>query len=155
MDSGTLIGSLVGFFAALLPELLDFVSNYFKPKQTPGASPTTVKKRGSETTRLEEEEEGVVPAAAEAAELHATTKEKRHHMFLELLRGTVRPFITYQFFALFALIHIWAFYHGMFVDHTPIVQLLPVVWSEGTESLLAVVLSFWFGSRAITTLRKK
>ena len=64
------------------------------------------------------------------------------------LRYSVRPVITYGFFVLFLVIKLQGLFHGMIEDHTPIVQLLPVIWDEGTESLFAAILAFWFGSRA-------
>lgn len=156
---GTLIGGLIGFLAALLPELLVFISNHFKkpqPQPEKKVEPT-VKPNADGAVNLDDVEGGVVEVAETPAHEFAEPgeKEKFHHILLEMLRGSVRPFITYGFFALFVFIHIKALYQGILVDNTPIVQLLPVIWSEGTESLLAIVLSFWFGSRAIATLRKK
>ena len=56
--------------------------------------------------------------------------------------------MTWGFFAIFVFVKLKGFYQGIIVDHTPMVQLLPVIWDEGTESLFAAVLAFWFGSRA-------
>lgn len=65
------------------------------------------------------------------------------------LRAGVRPLITYGFFLLFAFVKFKGMLHGLYVDHTPAILLLPVLWDEGTQALFASVLAFWFGSRAL------
>jgi len=65
------------------------------------------------------------------------------------MRAAVRPLITYGFFLLFVYVKLKGMEHALYVDHTPAISLLPVLWDEGTQALFAAVLAFWFGSRAI------
>jgi hypothetical protein len=65
------------------------------------------------------------------------------------LRAGVRPLITYGFFSVFAYVKLKGMLHGFYVDHTPAILLLPVLWDEGTQALFAAVLAFWFGSRSL------
>jgi hypothetical protein len=73
--------------------------------------------------------------------------------FFATMRVSIRPVITYAFFGLFVLIKLQAMWHGMFDNQTPIVQLLPIIWDEGSASLFAAILAFWFGTRAFDTSR--
>jgi hypothetical protein len=66
----------------------------------------------------------------------------------DALRASVRPTITYGFFILFVIIKLYGLWHGVAVEHTPTIQLLPIIWDDGSGSLFAAILSFWFGSRA-------
>ena len=69
-------------------------------------------------------------------------------MVFDALRASVRPTITYGFFVLFVIIKLYGLWHGVAVEHTPTIQLLPIIWDDGSGSLFAAILSFWFGSRA-------
>jgi len=69
--------------------------------------------------------------------------------WVESLRASVRPLITYAFFALFATIKISALYLLM-VDHgLSLATALPQIWDDETQALFAAVLGFWFGARMI------
>lgn len=170
--TGTLVGGLLGFMASVLPRLFELMENYFNHKhqqeaeaqQIDAATKGIVVARTMTNAKVLVPVEGEVSAPGIPPESGDTTLEVEEApaiiegpaFFTRLfntLRFSVRPIVTYGFFALFLFVKIKGFYHGMLVDHTPVIQLLPVVWNEGTESLFAAVLAFWFGSRAFEKSR--
>lgn len=74
--------------------------------------------------------------------------------FIAGLQKSVRPVITYAFFALFATIEITLLMEALDkgTDFSEAIQLL---WDEDTKAIFAAIISFWFGSRAIDKMRKK
>lgn len=189
---GTLVGAVLGFFAAVLPAVFNALAEYFDHRKD--LDKTQVQIRAAQAGVLVDgpfftasAPESFVPLAADDSPLPTTptptaapslrlkTKvfpqsqpyDPEGHdpddeseleagevrplavRIFATLRAGVRPLITYGFFALFAFIKLKGMFQGFYVDHTPALLLLPVLWDEGTQSLFAAVLAFWFGSRAI------
>jgi len=69
------------------------------------------------------------------------------------LRASVRPIITYAFFMLFAAVKGSGLYMLIVVEGLLIAEALPRIWDEETQALFAAVMSFWFGSRALSKFR--
>ena len=71
--------------------------------------------------------------------------------FINALRASIRPVITYVFFFLFVIIKISAatvmMYSG---DSIPV--MLAAVWDQETIALFGAIMGFWFGSRTIERL---
>ena len=69
--------------------------------------------------------------------------------FVNALRGSVRPVITYAFFIMFvaveAVIMLKVMESGG--DWKDAVELM---WSPETQGLFAAIMSFWFGNRAVS-----
>ena len=73
--------------------------------------------------------------------------------FIDGLRGSVRPVITYAFFGLFIFVEVSA-YLALTAQGVSGLDAANAVWSEETSALFAAVISFWFGGRAISRARK-
>ena len=69
------------------------------------------------------------------------------------LRGSVRPVITYAFFGLFVFVEISA-YLALTNAGVSGLDAVNAVWDEDTKALFAAVIAFWFGGRAINRARK-
>lgn len=63
------------------------------------------------------------------------------------LRASVRPVLTYCFFALLALIDIGLFIYGWRRD-TDFKELADLLWDDETQALFASIIAFHFGGRA-------
>lgn len=68
------------------------------------------------------------------------------------LQKSVRPIITYCFFALFAAIEITLLMEAINAG-TPMNDALQILWDDDTKAIFAAIISFWFGSRAIDKSR--
>jgi hypothetical protein len=151
---GPFIGALMGFLASVLPSAFNALAEWFEHR----------KDMDKGNQKIAAAQAGVAAASTPAAPVPpiivapdeddeaGLERGAVHPLFpraLATFRAGLRPIITYGFFALFVLIKLKGMYHGLTVDNTPAVTLLPVLWDEGSQTLFAAVLAFWFGSRAI------
>ena len=154
------ITSPVRLARPVLPDIVSFIHNrYGKP--APSYYPTIQTDMTTGTNGSVVTGEGELPAGTVALENEdgdgpaAAAEYKLAYVVLDFLRSSVRPVLTYGFFVLFVYVKLVALKQALAVDHTHAIDLLPIVWDEGTEALFAAVLSFWFGSRAIARFRQK
>ena len=68
--------------------------------------------------------------------------------FLNALRASIRPVITYTFFFLFCAVKIAAAY-VMLSQGQSVPEMLKAVWDVETMSLFSTIIAFWFGSRVM------
>ena len=69
------------------------------------------------------------------------------------LRGSVRPVITYAFFMLFCFVEVSA-YLALTASGVSGLDAVNAVWDEDTKALFAAVIAFWFGGRAVARGKK-
>ncbi len=74
--------------------------------------------------------------------------------WVDALRASVRPIITYAFFLLFASVKGSALYVLIVVEGILLAEALPRIWDPETQALFAAAMSFWFGQRALSKLRQ-
>lgn len=67
---------------------------------------------------------------------------------INALRASIRPVITYVFFALFIAVKIAAAY-VMISTGQSIPEMLKAVWDADTAALFGTIIAFWFGSRVM------
>jgi hypothetical protein len=145
-----LFGAIIGFLAAIAPELIQMLKDRFSHQRDLEARQQELDAaaKGYEYT-IHNQDEQLEAQAAEIVALQlqaADNDDVKGHIVLQFLRSSVRPIVTYGFFALFATIKLAALHHG--IDYgTPVDKLLEVIWDDDTESLFAAVVTFWFGSR--------
>jgi len=68
--------------------------------------------------------------------------------FINALRASIRPVVTYVFFALFVVVKISAAY-VMLSNGQSVPEMLKAVWDVETMSLFSTIIAFWFGSRVL------
>ena len=68
--------------------------------------------------------------------------------FINALRASIRPVITYTFFFLFCAVKIAAAY-VMIKTGQSVPEMLNAVWDIETMSLFSTIIAFWFGSRVM------
>jgi len=147
----TLLGSLLGFGTSFLPQVLDF----FKQKQEHSNKMEELKLRGELQAMGVNLELQVLDKKAEIAETEALYKYANPTSgFSAGLAASVRPVITYLFFALFmaskAVVMIKLLEQGG--DWTQGVDLM---FDDETKALFAAIISFWFGNRAVSKFMGK
>ena len=69
--------------------------------------------------------------------------------FVNALRGSVRPVITYCFFALFVAVQAVVIMRVM-AEGGNWTEAVPLMWTAETQGLFAAIMSFWFGNRAVS-----
>lgn len=150
----SVLGSLIGFAGSALPSVL----GHFQEKQ-----------KGKERVELLKIQADMMKEKADidlrmfnemaADNEHARLIEHDIAMqsdtgFFAGLRKSVRPVITYLFFALFAAVKVSSLMVALEANQD-FNQAILLVWDEETQAIFAAIISFWFGSRAIEKSQRK
>ena len=148
----TIIGSLLGFGTSFLPEVL----NYFKRGQE---QKYELQRMQMEMELMAKRSELNIAELDKEAEIKETEGLYKHDNvdaggFINALRGSVRPIITYAFFGLFVAIKVTALLS--LLNHTGVSLniALDTIWDDQTAGLFAAIMSFWFGNRAVSKYYK-
>jgi len=146
-----LLGSVLGFGTSFLPQVLDF----FKQKQDHKHKLEELKIRGELAAQGVDLQVKVLDKQAEIEETKAIYNYANPSSgFSAGLAASVRPVITYLFFALFmatkAVIMIKVMQDGG--DWMMGVNLM---FDAETQALFAAIISFWFGNRAVSKFMGK
>lgn len=150
----SVIGSLLGFASSAAPAVAD----HFRAKQ-------------SQKFELEKMEKMAQLRAAgfdQEYRMYETKADDNEHARLVAhdisinggtgiisgLQRSVRPIITYAFFALFVTIEVTLLNEAL-SSGAEFSEAINVLWDEDTKAIFAAIISFWFGSRAIDKARGK
>ena len=141
----TLLGSLLGFGTSFLPEIL----NYFKAGQEHKHNLERMSLEMDMMAKRNELKLNIIDKQAEIKETEGLYKHDSMDAggFINALRGSVRPVITYVFFGLFVAIKVTALLALLNVGHD-LGRALSLIWDDATAGLFAAIMSFWFGNRA-------
>ena len=143
----TLLGSLLGFSTSFLPEVL----GYFRANQE---HQHAMQKAQLEMDLMSKRSELKLEALDKEADIKEAEGLYAHDKidaggFINALRGSVRPVITYCFFGLFVAIKVTALM--AFMDNgSELGNALTLIWDDATAGLFAAIMSFWFGNRAVS-----
>ena len=85
----------------------------------------------------------------ELESLHRHDNSLRGNRFVEILRASVRPVITYLFFFWFMYVQGAAIYL-MYTEGLPAMEIILLSWSTDTAPIFAAVMGFWFGGRQMS-----
>jgi hypothetical protein len=150
----TLLGALLGFLGSIFPDIL----KYFRDNKDK-AHELAIMDRQMEMTKLGHSQRlEEIQLTQEAHEQIALYKHAQPVgvAWVDALAGTVRPVITYAFFALYAgakFAHWKAVTLALGSPHWH--EALLRVWQNEDDGLFAAVMSFWFGHRALAKMRRK
>lgn len=148
----SLLGTLLGFGTSIVPEIL----GYFKQSQVNKQELAMLEAKAKYAEQLSTLKVQELDAQAEIEEtkgLYAHDRSIDAGGFVNGLRGSVRPVLTYAFFALFATCKGVTLYamvntHGMDLS----VGLLEI-WDGETQAIFSAIIAFWFGNRAMSKAR--
>jgi len=143
----TLLGSLLGFGTSFLPEVLGFYRANHEHKHS-------MQKAQLEIDLMSKRSELKLQIMDKQADISETEGLYKHDNidaggFINALRGSVRPVITYCFFALFVTIKVVALLAFM-ENGSELGDALTLIWDDATAGLFAAIMSFWFGNRAVS-----
>ncbi len=148
----TLLGSLLGFISSAFPDLLRLWQDHQDRKHELAILDRQMEQmRLGHTQRLEEI--AVETDIAESKALYRHDSRPSGVKWVDGLRASVRPVITYAFFLLFSAVKTAALYVLIADQGLTAVQALPQIWDPETQALFAAVMSFWFGQRALAKAR--
>jgi hypothetical protein len=74
--------------------------------------------------------------------------------FINALRASIRPVVTYLFFFLFVAVKVSAAY-VMLSNGQSVPEMLKAVWDQETMALFSTIMAFWFGSRFLEKMESK
>jgi hypothetical protein len=143
----TLISTIFGVLSSLLPNVIKIFE-----KKLDYAHEIEITKIKMDAAReglvLQLQVEGLKADLAEGESVRKHDIDIEYKGFWGTVRASIRPVITYSFFALFCGIKIAAFWVLVERNATP-TELLTLVWDNETMGIFAAIMGFWFGSRAI------
>ena len=143
----TLLGSLLGFGSSFLPEVL----NFFKAGQEHKQKMESMKLEMELMSRRSELQLNMLDKQADIKETEGLYKHDSIDAggFVNALRGSVRPVITYAFFGLFVAVQVVIMVKVM-DEGGDWAAAVTLMWTPETSGLFAAIMSFWFGNRAVS-----
>ncbi len=147
----SLLGSLLGFGTSFLPKVIDMFQDRADKKHELAVMDVQIRQQ-KELANQKLEAINVEADIREIESLHKSMQPTGVR-WVDGLRGSVRPVITYAFFLLFCFVEISA-YFSLTAQGVSGLDAVDAVWDEDTKALFAAVISFWFGGRAISRVKK-
>ena len=143
----TLLGSLLGFGSSFLPEVL----NFFKAGQEHKQKMEKMKLEMELMSKRSELQLNMLDKQADIKETEGLYKHDSIDAggFVNALRGSVRPVITYAFFGLFVAVQVVIMVKVM-AEGGDWASAVTLMWTPETSGLFAAIMSFWFGNRAVS-----
>tara|TARA_R110002012_G_scaffold21607_1_gene75267 strand:- start:1104 stop:1553 length:450 start_codon:yes stop_codon:yes gene_type:complete len=147
----SLLGSLLGFGTSFLPKVMD----YFQDRSDKAHELQVMEVQIRQQKELASQKLEMVNVEADIREIEALQKSMQPTgvAWVDGLRGSVRPVITYAFFGLFVFVEVSA-YLSLTAAGVSGLDAVNAVWDEDTKALFAAVIAFWFGGRAINRGKK-
>ena len=148
----SLLGTLMGFGTSIIPEIL----GYFKQKQADAHQLEMLAAQAQyaeQLSKLKVQELDVQAEIEETKGLYAHDRSIDSGKFINTLRGSVRPVVTYLFFLMFSATKgtlIYAMIVNQNLDWTIAVDM---AWDQETAAIFSAILAFWFGNRAMSKAR--
>lgn len=145
----SLLGTLLGFGTSIVPEIL----GYFKQQQANKQELAMLEAKAKYASQLSELKVKELDAQAEIEEtkgLYAHDRSIDAGGFVNALRGSVRPILTYLFFLAFASVKgvmIYAMIENQNIDWVSAVE---AAWDDETQAIFSAIIAFWFGNRAMS-----
>lgn len=140
-----LLSPFLGIIGSLLPEVLRFFTRGQELKHE-----LELKKLEADTNRQKTQADldakAIDATVAEGQSLRTHDAAIDGGKFLNALRASIRPVITYAFFGLFVAVKVSAAY-VMLKTGQSVPAMLSAVWDQETMSLFSTIIAFWFGTR--------
>ena len=141
-------------FLGILGSLLPSIVNIWAKKQEYAYDLQLIKLQGDialQTAQSNLDIENAKADAAEGAALYGYDSNLDGGKFINAVRTSVRPIITYVFFIMFVVVKSAAAYN-MIQAGLSMPDMLQAIWDEQTMSLFSTIIAFWFGSRVLEKL---
>ena len=146
----SLLGSLLGFGTSFLPKVMDF----FQDRADKAHELKVMSLQIEQAERIAQIKLEQINVEADVREIESLHKSMQPTgvPFIDGLRGSVRPVITYVFMGLFIFVEVSA-YLSLTAAGVSSLDAVDAVRTDQVMGLFAAIISFWFGGRALN--RKK
>ncbi len=143
----TFLGALLGFMTSGFPSVLKLIQDRADRQHELAILDKQLEaQRQGHNQHLAEIQTQADVAESQALYQHASLPSGVK--WIEALRASVRPIITYAFFALFVFVKVMTLVTLLQQDILVMDGLL-AIWDEETRTLFAAVIAFWFGHRML------
>ena len=149
----TLFAPLIGIVGSLLPSFVRILERKQELKHELELSKIKIE-LAKEQGKIDLNIENVKADSVEGKSLRDHDAVLDGGQFINTLRASVRPIITYTFFILFVAVKVAAAY-VMISTGKSIPDMLKAVWDPDTMSLFSTIIAFWFGSRMMEKLDRR
>ena len=145
-----LLSPLFGILAGILPTVLTLIQRRMELKYQIQLAQLKID-AATKGMELNVQAQDINAIVTEGANLRAHDASIDGGQFINTLRASIRPVITYAFYFMFVTIKLTA---GavMVAQGVNTIEILNAVWDTHTAALFGAVMGFWFGSRAVTKL---
>lgn len=146
----TLLGALLGFAGSAFPEFIKLWKDSSDKKHEIILLEMQMKQQAQgHQERLEE-----INVNADISESQALYKTYTTNItWVDALNGTVRPVIAYAFFVLYASVKFLSL-STLPDSGVPFSVLYETLWTQDDAAIFAGIISFYFGQRAMSKIRK-
>mgnify|MGYP003677616606 CR=1 FL=1 len=137
----SLLGTLLGFGTSIVPEIL----GYFKQRQA----------NQQQLSELKLQELDVEAEITETKGLYEHDQSLDSGTFVNGLRGSVRPVLTYLFFVMFATVKGTLLFAAVQDPAVNFETAILMIWDGETQAIFSAIIAFWFGNRAMSKARAR
>ncbi len=149
----SLLGSLLGFGTSIIPEIIGI----FKQKQADEQELRMLEARAKYADQMSKLKVAELDAKAEIEETKGLYEHDRSidaGNFINALRGSVRPVVTYLFLLAYLATKGVMIYAMIAVQNLDWTVAIDMAWREETDGVIfSAIISFWFGNRAMSKAR--
>lgn len=149
----SLLGSLLGFGTSIIPEIIGI----FKQKQADEQELKMLEAKAKYADQISKLKIAELDAQAEIEETKGLYEHDRSidaGNFINALRGSVRPVVTYLFLLAYLATKGVMIYAMIAVQNLDWTIAIDMAWREETDGVIfSAIISFWFGNRAMSKAR--
>ena len=146
----SLLGSLLGFGTSIIPEVIGI----FKQKQADAHQIKMLEAKAKYADQISKLKVAELDAQAEIEEtkgLYEHDKSIDAGGFINGLRGSLRPVVTYLFLLAYLTTKGVMIYAMIAIQDLDWTVAIDMAWREDTDGVIfSAIISFWFGNRAMS-----
>ena len=143
----TLLSPLLGILGSLLPSIVDIFKRKMELKYEIELTKVQIEaslQNAQITLDIQESKADI----ADAESVRSYDSNIDGGKFINSLRASIRPVITYSFFFLFVVVKLTQLIVAVDSGENASAALL-AIWDQDTMSLFGAIMGFWFGSRML------
>jgi peptidoglycan hydrolase-like protein with peptidoglycan-binding domain len=144
----TILAGVVGLLGSFLPSLL----NFFTAKANDAYQLQVLQlqmQAAAQNLQIQLQIQDDKASIEQQQLLYSYDNGPSGSKFIDALKSSIRPVITYVIFSMWVGVETIGFYHGLVVDKKTAIEVVPIIWDANTQSIFFAIIGFWFGSRML------